>query len=390
MAESLPLSHDKLLFTPGPLTTSLAVKAAMLHDAGSWHFEFSEIVRGIRQKLLAIAGVSEEKGYESILMQGSGTFAVESVVGSAVPPNGKLLVLVNGAYGERMLQMATRLKINTAMLRCPENQRHDLTALAATLAADPAITHVAAVHCETTTGILNLIEDIGRIAKDRGCVYVVDAMSSFGAIPIDAAETGIDFLVASANKCLEGVPGFGFVIAKRSELLAIDGFARSVSLDLLGQWKGFQKNGQFRFTPPTHAILAFEQALREFDAEGGTLGRAARYQTNHRTLVEGMKRLGFHIYLEPDVQSYIITSFYYPTQANFRFAEFYRRLSEKGMIIYPGKLSQVDCFRIGNIGRIFEADIRCLLNAIEQTLTEMNVSLDTAVELSGQIGDTAD
>ena len=372
---SLPGSHDPLLFTPGPLTTSLSVKQAMLHDAGSWHFEFNTLVRKIRERLLALAGLSTEEGYEAILMQGSGTFGVEAVFASTVPPNGRVLVLANGAYGERIAQMLHLLRIQHQVLRCAEDATPDLRAVESALASDPGLTHVAAVHCETTTGILNPIQEIGRIVRAAGRSYVVDAMSSFGAIPIDFIAAGIDYLISSANKCIEGVPGFSFVLARRQALLGCEGYARSLSLDLLGQWKGFEKNGQFRYTPPTHSILAFAQALQELEQEGGIPARGARYQRNHETLVRGMKKLGFKIYLDPRVQSYIITSFYFPADPRFTFQEFYRRLSEKGMIIYPGKISQVDCFRIGSIGRLFESDLRMLLAAVEETLTEMDIRL---------------
>lgn len=369
----LPTARDKTLFTPGPLTTSLTVKQAMLRDAGSWHFEFNAVVKGIREKLIALAGVGD--GYEVILVQGSGTFGVEAVFASAVPSAGRVLILANGAYGERMAQMAAHLKLSHAVLRCAENLTPDLKQLRQALADDPAITHVAVVHCETTTGILNPILDIGRIVQAAGRVYIVDAMSSFGAIPIDFAGAGIDYLVSSPNKCLEGVPGFSFVIARRAALVAAEGCARSLSLDLLGQLKGFEKNGQFRYTPPTHSILAFEQALREFDGEGGLAARAARYRRNHEVLVDGMKKLRFRVYLDPSVQSYIITSFHFPADPKFTFNEFYRRLSDRGFLIYPGKISQADTFRIGSIGRIFESDMRALLAAIRETIEEMEIKM---------------
>ena len=372
---NLPAARDKLLFTPGPLTTSLSVKKAMLHDAGSWHFEFNGLVKELREKLLAIAGLSREAGYESILLQGSGTFGVEAVVGTAVPASGKLLVLANGAYGERIVQMAQYMKLSHVVLRAPENCTPDLGALERALLEDQAITHVAAVHCETTTGILNPITEIGQRVHRAGRSYIVDAMSSFGAIPIDFTGAGIDYLVSSANKCLEGVPGFSFAIARRAPLLACEGHARSLSLDLLAQWKGFEKNGQFRYTPPTHALLAFAQALSELDQEGGVAARGSRYRRNQEVLAEGMRRLGFRTYLDPKAQSYIITSFHYPDDPRFTFPDFYRRLSEKGFIIYPGKISQVDLFRIGSIGRIFETDIRALLAAIAETIEEMGLQM---------------
>jgi 2-aminoethylphosphonate-pyruvate transaminase len=372
MEQPPPPARDKLLFTPGPLTTSLSVKAAMLRDAGSWHFEFNEIVRGVREKLLEVAGVPAGE-YVCVLMQGSGTFGVEATVTSTVPPDGRLLVAVNGAYGERIVRMAEVARVPVTALRFPEDQPADPEAIALVLADDPSITSVAAVHCETTTGVLNPIEAIGEVVSRARRTYIVDAMSSFGAVPIDMRATGIDYLVSSANKCIEGVPGFSFVIARREALLATDGFARSLSLDLLGQLRGFEANGQFRFTPPTHVVLAFAQALKELDAEGGVGGRAARYRANHETLVAGMRGLGFRALVRPEEQSYIITSFLYPEHPRFEFAGFYRRLSDKGMIIYPGKLTQVDSFRIGNIGRLFEADIRALLAAIRETLIEMGI-----------------
>jgi 2-aminoethylphosphonate-pyruvate transaminase len=367
----LPSSRDKVLFTPGPLTTSLSVKQAMLHDAGSWHFEFNELVAGIREKLLTLGGVSRAAGFEAIPMQGTGTFGVEAVLATVIPPNGKLLVLSNGAYGERMLQMASCLRITTLPLRSPEDQTPNLDELRQTLANDPTITHVAVVHCETTTGILNPITPIGEIVRNAKRVYIVDAMSSFGSIPIDFKAGSIDFLISSANKCIEGVPGFSFVIGRRDLLLASEGFARCLSLDLLSQLKGFEKNGQFRYTPPTHSVLAFDQALRELELEGGVTARGARYAANHRVLVEGMKRLGFRVYLDPQVQSYIITSFHFPKDSAFSFDAFYRKLSDKGFIIYPGKISQADTFRIASIGRIFDSDIRSLLAAISEAISEL-------------------
>jgi 2-aminoethylphosphonate-pyruvate transaminase len=373
MSNTLPSARDKLLFTPGPLTTSLSVKKAMLHDAGSWHFEFNALVARIRDRVLAIAGVSREAGYECIPLQGSGTFGVEAVFATCIPPAGKVCVLSNGAYGERMIQMLLHAKIDHVVLRTPENTPNDPGALDRLLSEDPTITHVAMVHCETTTGILNPINRAGQVTKARGRVFIVDAMSSFAAIPIDFAAAGIDYLISSANKCIEGVPGFSFVIARRTVLLACEGHARSLSLDILGQLKGFEKNGQFRYTPPTHSVLAFDQALTELEGEGGVTGRGARYRRNHELLVEGMKKLGFRPYLDPAVQSYIITSFLFPEDPRFTFNEFYRSLSDKGFIIYPGKISQADTFRIGSIGRLFEADIRALVRAVGDTKAEMGI-----------------
>ena len=318
--------------------------------------------------------MTAEGAYEAVLMQGSGTFSVESVISSSIPPDGKLLVVVNGAYGQRIVQMAKVLNIECVALTFPEDSVPDLDQIDAAL-ADEAITHLAVVHCETTTGLINPIKDIGLLARKYDKRYIVDAMSSFGAVPIDLADCAIDYLVSSANKCIEGVPGFGFVLARREALLATEGYARSLSLDLLAQWRGLQADGQFRFTPPTQVLLAFQQALTELDEEGGVEGRARRYRHNYDTLIAGMRELGFEEYLKPEDQGYIITSFRYPTHPNFNFREFYERLNDRGYVIYPGKVSNADCFRIGNIGRLFDLDLRDLLTAIKITLSEMDISL---------------
>ncbi|MBT4276660.1 MAG: 2-aminoethylphosphonate--pyruvate transaminase [Verrucomicrobia bacterium] len=375
MNNSLPTARDKVLFTPGPLTTSLTVKQAMLRDAGSWHFEFNAKVKEIRQRILTLAGVTSEKGYECILLQGSGTFGVESVFSTSVPEGGKVLVLSNGAYGERMVAMLKCLRIENTVYRTGENEPPDPAYVASLLEKDTDITHVAVVHCETTTGIVNPIASIGKTVKAAQRHYIVDAMSSLGGMPIDFEDACIDFLVSSANKCIEGVPGFSFVIAKRDPLFANESTTRSLSLDLAAQLRGFEKNGQFRYSPPTHSLLAFEQALNELDSEGGVEGRALRYKRNHEVLMSGMESLGFKSYLDAKIQSYLITSFHFPEDSKFTFDVFYRKLSDRGMIIYPGKISQVDLFRIGSIGRIFESDVLALVASIKGALEDMNVSM---------------
>ena len=365
--------RDPLLFTPGPLTTSSTVKAAMQRDLGSRDGEFVKVVADIRSELLRIAGVSQASGYEAILMQGSGTFAIEAVLSSTIPPHGILLVLANGAYGERMVQIAERLKVYVRVQRWPENESPNAETLSPLLARVPKPTHVAVVHLETTTGILNPLDEISRIVRDEGCSLIVDAMSSFGGVPLDLTHLRPDYLVSSANKCLESVPGFAFVLAERKALEQTADWARSVSLDLLAQLRGLERNGQFRFTPPTHVLLAFAQALKELRDEGGVTARAERYQANYNTLVAGMRKLGFREYLAPEQQSHIITSFHYPNDEAFEFDEFYRRLAARGMVIYPGKVSQANCFRIGTIGRISADDVDALLAAITAVLSELGV-----------------
>ncbi len=363
----IPGWKDKTLFTPGPLTTSRTVKQAMLRDLGSRDVEFISLVKEIRQKLVEV-GQANQNDYTAVIMQGSGTFGLEAVVSSTVPPDGKMLVIINGAYGKRIAKIASILKVDTVTLEYPENTTPGLQEIQDTLKADANITNVSVVHCETTTGIINPIKEIGRIVAKSDAKYFVDAMSSFGAVPVHLAQCNIDYLVSSANKCIEGVPGFSFVLCKLSSLNETAGYARSLSSDLLDQYQGFEKNGQFRFTPPTHALAAFRQALAELEAEGGVAGRAKRYRKNYETLIAGMRQMGFKEYLRPEDQGYIITSFLYPQDDNFRFDEFYERLNEKGYVIYPGKVSNADCFRIGNIGRIFEPDVRALLAAIRETI----------------------
>jgi len=371
------MTSDKLLFTPGPLTTSATVKSAMLRDVGSRDREFIETVREIRERLLAIGGSASPRSggeHECVLMQGSGTFAIESVISSAIPRDGKLLVLVNGAYGRRIVQMARIHGIETEAIETPENRRISPKAVAERLAASRGFTHVAVIHCETTTGIVNPIGEIGEVVESAAAVYIVDAMSSFGAIPVDLAAARIDFLISSANKCIEGVPGFGFVLARRSRLLESKGRARTLSLDLYAQWAGLESDGQFRFTPPTHALLAFCQALLELEAEGGVAGRGARYGANHAALMRGVAKMGIEAYLAPDDQSSIITTFRYPEHPRFSFAEFYERLSQLGFVIYPGKLTAEPCFRIGTVGRLSPTDIEALLTAMRRVLEEMGAA----------------
>ena len=344
----------------------------MLRDLGSLDSVFLESVRNIRMRLLDL-GPYSHKDYECVLMQGSGTFVVESVISSAIPWDGKLLVLVNGAYGRRIAQTARVHGIALDVVEVAENVKFTPELVAKHLAKSSGITHVAVVHCETTSGMLNQVEEIGHVVHAAGAVYIVDAMSSFGAVPIDMAGSHIDFLVSSANKCIEGVPGFGFVLANRRALAAAKGHARTLSLDLYDQWAGMEADGHFRFTPPIHTILAFAQALNELAEEGGVCARGERYRQNHMALCRGMKEIGFEIYLADEDQSFIITSFRYPSNPAFHFADFYQRLWELGFVIYPGKLSNESCFRIGTIGRIMTADIEALLTAIRQVLPEMGV-----------------
>ena len=365
--------RDKSLFTPGPLNTSAMTKQAMLRDLGSRDTEFIEVVRDVRSRLVELGDGHED--YTSILMQGSGTFGVEAVITSVIPHDGKILILINGAYGERMLKIAGIHRIQAVFLRTSEDTIPSPGSLRAALEADPQITHVAVVHCETTTGIINPIVEYGEIVREFKRIYIVDAMSSFGAYPINLHTCNIDYLISSSNKCIEGVPGFSLVIAKKDVLQTTKGFARTLSLDLYSQWDGLERDGQFRFTPPIHVILAFRQALIELEKEGGVIARGARYKRNYELTLSTMQAMGFKAYLKPEDQGYIITSFYYPSHPNFNFRRFYELLSEKGCLIYPGKLSYADCFRIGHVGRLGVSDVKGLMSAIASVLKKMQIKL---------------
>jgi len=366
-AGGLP-ENPYVLLTPGPLSTTPTVKAAMLRDWCTWDDDYGDIVQGIRRKLVSLA--TPREGYTSVLMQGSGTFCVEATLGSAVPANGRVLILANGAYGDRMALIADRLRIAHSVQRSAETVWPDLDQLRDTLSADVSITHVALVHCETTTGILNPLREIAEIVRKSGRTLIVDAMSSFGGIPMDIGGLGIDFMVSSANKCVQGVPGFGFIVARKSALEQCAGTARSVSLDLYSQWRTMEEEkGKWRFTSPTHVVRAFAQALQELDAEGGVEARHARYMENHRELIEGMTRLGFACLLDKELRSPIITSFLEPVAPGYTFAGFYAALKARGFVIYPGKVSQADTFRIGTIGDVHPATIRSLVSAIQQSMS---------------------
>lgn len=364
-----PFIHENpyLLLTPGPLSTSPGVRTAMLRDWCTWDDDYNGLVQELRADLVRLATAAD--GYTAVLMQGSGTFCVESVITSIIPDHGKLLVLANGAYGRRIAQIAQRLRIETAAHDSGETRPPDLDRLEQTLAADPRITHVALVHCETTTGMLNPAAEAGRLVKAHDRTYILDAMSSFGGIPMDIAELGADFMISSANKCIQGVPGFGFVIARKDELERCEGRARSLSLDLYDQWREMEtRNGKWRFTSPTHVVRACVQAMRELEEEGGVAQRYARYGENRRILVEGMERLGFRCLLPPEYRSPVITSFLNPDHPNYDFRRFYDALKSRGFVIYPGKLTNADTFRIGHIGHVMPDDMRRLVAAVEASM----------------------
>jgi 2-aminoethylphosphonate-pyruvate transaminase len=361
-----------LLLTPGPLTTSASTKSAMLRDWGSRDPDFIALTAAIRRRLVDIAGVT--RTHVAVPLQGSGTFAIEATLGTLTPPAARVLVLANGAYGRRMTLILQRIGRQPVMVESAEDTPDDIDALADTLAGNPTISHVAAVHCETTSGILNPMDAIAAITRQHGRRLIIDAMSSFGALPIDSADgEAFDALVASSNKCLEGVPGLAFAIVREDALSACAGHAPSLALDLHDQWRGFERDGQWRFTPPTHVVAAFAAALDEHAAEGGVIGRGLRYRENCRVLVREMRSLGFETFLPDALQAPIIVTFRMPADERFEFGEFYTRLSERGFVIYPGKLTEVESFRVGCIGRLAASDMVAAGEAIAAVCAEMGV-----------------
>jgi 2-aminoethylphosphonate-pyruvate transaminase len=246
--------------------------------------------------------------------------------------------------------------------------------VALALAGDPAITHVLAIHCETSSGILNPVEEIADATAQAGRKLLIDSMSAFGAVPLDPSETPFEAMVSSANKCIEGVPGFGFVIAKTQALEAAAGNSHSLSLDVHAQWAAMEKTGQWRFTPPTHVVAAFIEALKAHEAEGGVAARGARYLANRQTLVSGMRGLGFETLLDDAWLSPIITTFFCPADPRFDFPDFYDRMKARGFILYPGKLTAADSFRVGHIGQVDSSVMQAVVEATAAVLGEMGVS----------------
>lgn len=365
-------NNDYLLLTPGPLSTSKGVRAALLKDLCTWDDDYKNLVQDVRLKLKELLLANDrENCYTSVLMQGSGTFVVESVIGSAISGNDKLLVLANGVYGERIAEIARLQRLNVIQYNVGERGEFDMAQLAHYLAKDPAISHVAVVHCETTTGALNDLAAISTVVKQQfNKTFIVDAMSSLGGIAIDIPGLEIDFIISSSNKCIQGIPGFGFVLAKKTKLEKCKGHSRSLSLDLYAQWADMELKdpGKWRFTSPTHAVRAFHQALIELAAEGGVAARECRYRENHRVLLEGMTKLGFMPLVAAERQSPIITTFLYPHNQPFDFNQFYLQIKKQGFVLYPGKVTNLETFRIGNIGHIFPEDIKRLVEVVEDVL----------------------
>ena len=362
---------NPILLTPGPLTTSERTRSAMLADFGSWDGAFNALTASVCRDLVAI--VDGQSDHVCVPLQGSGTFSVEAAIGTLVPRNGKVLVPDNGAYCKRIVRILACLGREAVVLPHGEQEPADPARIEAALAADPSITHVAQVHCETGTGILNPLPEIAAVVARQGRRLIIDAMSSFGAIPIDAREVRFDALVAASGKCLEGVPGMGFVIARRSALESAAGNSASLAMDLLDQWQYMQKTGQWRFTPPTHVMAALRAAIDQYHEEGGLDARLRRYRENCAALVAGMRALGFEPFLPAALQAPIIVTFHAPPDPNYDFKDFYSKVRTRGFILYPGKLTAVETFRVGCIGAIGADALREAVAAIAETLREMKV-----------------
>jgi 2-aminoethylphosphonate-pyruvate transaminase len=369
----IPRLGEPFLLTPGPLTTSYDVKKAMLRDWGSWDDDFRAMTVELRRKLLALSGDTNDE-LDCVPMQGSGTFAVEAMIGSFVPKDGKVLVYANGAYGKRAAETVEYIGRDLVFVDKGDYMPPRGDEVAAALKADPSITHVLAIHCETSSGILNPVEEISKAVYAAGRKLLIDSMSAFGAVDLNFENIRYEAMVSSANKCIEGVPGFGFVIARKEELEAAKGNCHSLSLDVHAQWATMNKTGQWRFTPPTHVVAAFMEALKGHETEGGVAGRGARYSRNRDVMVAGMRELGFETLLQDRWLSPIIVTFFCPADPKFVFSEFYDRMKEKGFIIYPGKLTVVDSFRVGCIGQMDEHIMRDVVQAAKLTLTELGVA----------------
>ena len=364
---------DKKLLTPGPLTTSMSTKEAMLHDWGSRDTKFIDLNASIRDSLVRL--IDGENKYQCVPMQGSGTFAVESMVSSLTQKDSKILILINGAYGQRMKKMCTYLGRDFIEYEVAEHEVHDINKIEELIDSND-LTHVFTVYCETTSGILNPIEDIAKLVERKKLSLFIDAMSAFGALPLSSKTIAFDAVAASSNKCLEGVPGVGFILVKNEVIENAKGNSHSLSLDLYDQWQAMEKNKQWRFTPTTHVLAAFNQAIEEHKEQGGVEGRGKKYKKNCEIICNGMKDLGFEQLLPENLQAPIIITFKQPNDPKFNFEKFYNALSEKNFLIYPGKLTVAETFRIGCIGNLDEQDMRDTIKAVKEVVTELEITLN--------------
>lgn len=366
------MDRDPILLTPGPLTTTLRTKLAMLKDWGSWDTDFIAVTASVQRRLLAI--VHGQESHVLVPLQGSGTFSVEAAVATVVPRAGHVLVMDNGAYCKRAAKLTQLMGRRATVVPQTEEEPVSPAVLEQHLQADPSITHVVLIHCETGTGVLNPLAAVAAVCRRHGKGLIVDAMSSFGALPIDARELHFDALIAASGKCLEGVPGMGFVLLRRAILDGCTGQSQSLAMDLHDQHVYMEKTGQWRFTPPTHVLLALSEAIAQFEEEGGRPARLVRYSANCRALVDGMAALGFKPFLRPEVQAPIIVTFHAPAHPAYEFRRFYEAAKARGFILYPGKLTQVETFRVGCIGAIGPNEMRQAVAAVADVLREMGVA----------------
>ena len=362
------MDRDPILLTPGPLTTTLRTKLAMLKDWGSWDSDFNAVTARLRAQLLDI--VHGHETHVVVPLQGSGTFSVEAAVATVVPRDGHVLVLDNGAYCKRAAKLTQMMGRRASVLAFAEDEPVSASALAARLAEDASITHVVLIHCETGTGVENPFAEVAAVCERAGRGLIVDAMSSFGALPIDARTMRFDALVAASGKCLEGVPGMGFVFVRKAVIERCAGNSQSLAMDLHDQYVYMERTGQWRFTPPTHVMVALAEAVTQFVEEGGQPARLARYRDNCATLLEGLSALGLKPFLRPEVQAPIIVTVHAPAHPGYDFKRFYAAAKARGFILYPGKLTEVETFRVGCIGAIGRNEMEQAVAAIGAALRE--------------------
>jgi 2-aminoethylphosphonate-pyruvate transaminase len=366
--------------TPGPLTTTLTTKAAMLRDWGSWDASFNAVTARVRERLTAI--INGRETHVCVPMQGSGTFSVEGSVNTLVPRDGHVLVLINGAYGKRLARLTEMMGRKLSVFETADDVPTTAADVARLLDADASITHVGLIHCETSTGILNPLPEIADVVAKRGRSLIVDAMSSFGAIPIDAKKIPFDALIAASGKCIEGPPGMGFVFVRKSVLEQCAGRSTSLALDLYDQWTYMERTTQWRYTPPTHVVVAVDAALEQYIAAGGQPARYRRYAANCETLISGMTEMGFKVFLDPRIQAPIIVTFHAPADPKYAFKPFYDEVRNRGFILYPGKLTQLETFRVGCIGAIGPEEMRQAVNAVRDSLRALGIS--TGITVAGK------
>ena len=374
------VDRDPILLTPGPLTTTLTTKAAMLRDWGSWDASFNSVTARVRERLTAI--INGRETHVCVPMQGSGTFSVEGAVNTLVPREGHVLVLINGAYGKRLARLTEMMGRRLSVFETADDVPTTAADVARALDADASITHVGLIHCETSTGILNPLPEIADVVAKRGRSLIVDAMSSFGAIPIDAQKIPFDALIAASGKCIEGPPGMGFVFVRKTVLERCAGRSTSLALDLYDQWTYMERTTQWRYTPPTHVVVAVDAALEQYIAAGGQPARYRRYAANCETLISGMTEMGFKVFLDPRIQAPIIVTFHAPADPKYAFKPFYDEVRNRGFILYPGKLTQLETFRVGCIGAIGPEEMRQAVNAVRDSLRALGIN--TGITVAGK------